>query len=103
MFYAGPQEQIREGATIRERQTIITIPDMTRMSVKVKIHESYIKKIRKGQKVRITVDAFPDQLLEGEGTNVRQHADIGDLALERLVGKRVHGDARLLPLPELLK
>src|SRR6266567_364041 len=70
MFYYGPQEQIREGATIRERQTIITIPDMTRMSVKVKIHESYIKKIRKGQKVRITVDAFPDQLLEGEVTNV---------------------------------
>src|SRR6266516_1681292 len=70
MFYYGPQEQIREGATIRERQTIITIHDMTRMSVKVKIHESYIKKIRKGQKVRITVDAFPDQLLEGEVTKV---------------------------------
>jgi len=32
----------------------------------VRIHESYIKKIKKGQKVRITVDAFPDKLLEGE-------------------------------------
>jgi len=70
MFYYGNQEPIREGATVRERQAIITIPDMTKMSVKVKIHESYIKKVRKGQKVRITVDAFPDQVLDGEVTKV---------------------------------
>ncbi|MEI8289608.1 MAG: efflux RND transporter periplasmic adaptor subunit [Verrucomicrobiota bacterium] len=68
-FY-GNQEPIREGATVRERQSIITIPDMTRMSVNVKIHESYIKKIKKGQKARITVDAFPDTELEGEVTKM---------------------------------
>lgn len=64
------QEPIREGATVRERQAIITIPDLTRMSVNVKIHESYIKKIQKGQKARIVVDAFPDQMLTGEVTKV---------------------------------
>ncbi|MES2568775.1 MAG: HlyD family secretion protein, partial [Verrucomicrobiota bacterium] len=64
------QEQIREGATVRERQSIITIPDMTTMSVRVKIHESYIKKIKKGQKARVTVDAFADKLLEAEVTKV---------------------------------
>lgn len=68
--YYGDQEPIREGATVRERQTIITIPDMTHMAVNVKIHESYIKKIKKGQKARITVDAFPDQVLTGEITKV---------------------------------
>jgi HlyD family secretion protein len=68
--YYSNQDPIREGATVRERQSIITIPDMTRMSVSVKIHESYIKKIRKGQKARITVDAFPDTVLEGEVTKV---------------------------------
>jgi len=70
MFYYGGEERIREGATVRERQAIITIPDTTRMSVKVKIHESYIKKIKKGQKARITVDAFPDEVLAGEVTKV---------------------------------
>src|SRR5206468_13067650 len=70
MYYYGNQEPIREGATVRERQTIITIPDMTKMSVKVKIHESYIKKIKKGQRVRITVDAFPDTILGGEVSKV---------------------------------
>jgi len=70
MYYYGNQEPIREGATVRERQAIITIPDMTRMSVKVKIHETYIKKIKKGEKVRITVDAFPDTILDGEVSKV---------------------------------
>jgi multidrug efflux pump subunit AcrA (membrane-fusion protein) len=69
MFYGG-EERIREGATVRERQSIITIPDMTKMSVRVKIHESYIKKVKKGQKARITVDAFPDKVLDGEVTQV---------------------------------
>ena len=68
--YYGGEERVREGATVRERQAIITIPDMTRMSVNVKIHESYIKKIRKGLKARITVDAFPDETLTGEITKV---------------------------------
>ena len=69
MFYGG-EERIREGATVRERQSIITIPDMTKMSVRVKIHESYIKKVKKGQKARITVDAFPDKVLDGDVTQV---------------------------------
>jgi hypothetical protein len=69
MFYGG-EERIREGATVRERQSIITIPDMTKMSVRVKIHESYIKKVKRGQKARITVDAFPDKVLDGEVTQV---------------------------------
>ncbi len=70
MMYYGDEEHIREGATVRERQAIITIPDMTSMSVNVKIHESYIKKVKKGQKARITVDAFPDKVLDGEVTKV---------------------------------
>jgi len=68
--YYGGEERIREGATVRERQAIITIPDMTRMAVNVKIHESYIKKVKKGLPARITVDAFPDEVLTGEITKV---------------------------------
>jgi multidrug resistance efflux pump len=69
-FYYGGDERIREGGSVRERQAIITIPDLSRMSVNVKIHESYIKKIKKGQKARITVDAFPDKVLTGEISKV---------------------------------
>ena len=68
--YWRNEEQIREGATVREGQTVVTIPDMTKMCIKVKIHESYIKRIQKGQKARITADAFPDRKLEGEVSQV---------------------------------
>jgi len=72
------QEPIYEGATVRDRQTIITIPDMTRMAVRVKIHESHIKKIQKGQKARITLDAYPDQILSGEVSKVSVLPDSGN-------------------------
>jgi multidrug resistance efflux pump len=74
----GNEEPIREGATVRERQSIITIPDMTQMSLKVKIHESQIKKVVKGQKARVQVDAFPDQKLMGEVTKVSVLPDSGN-------------------------
>jgi HlyD family secretion protein len=60
------EEQIEEGATVRERQIIITIPDTTTMSVKVKVHESMVKKVRPGQRVRVRVDSNPEILLEGK-------------------------------------
>jgi multidrug efflux pump subunit AcrA (membrane-fusion protein) len=49
---------------------VITVPDMNRICIKVKIHESYIKRIKKGQPARITVDAFQDRTLEGEVSQV---------------------------------
>lgn len=76
VVYAGSdepwrnREAIEEGATVYERQEIITIPDMTQMAVKVKIHESSIKKIQKGQRAQIELDSYPDQMLTGEVTKV---------------------------------
>jgi len=55
---------------VREGQTILTIPDLRKVCIKVKIHETYIKKIQKGQKVQITADSFPDRKLEGEVSQV---------------------------------
>ncbi|MES2597682.1 MAG: efflux RND transporter periplasmic adaptor subunit [Verrucomicrobiota bacterium] len=56
---------IEEGATIRLRQTILTIPDMSQMGVSVKVHESQMKKVKIGQTVLIRVDAEPGKVLEG--------------------------------------
>ena len=69
IHYYG-EEQIREGATVRQRQAIITIPDMTQMGVNVKIHESYIKKVKAGMAARIRVESFPDRPIQGEVTKV---------------------------------
>jgi len=58
-------EQIEEGAAVRFRQTILTIPNMDEMGVRVNIHESQVKKVRIGQACRITVDAEPGKALSG--------------------------------------
>ncbi len=59
------QERIQEGTSVRERQIIITIPDTSVMQVRSKVHESNIKRVKPGQKVRIRVDAFPEESLTG--------------------------------------
>jgi multidrug efflux pump subunit AcrA (membrane-fusion protein) len=57
--------QIEEGATVRERQKIFSLPDITRMQVNTKVHESQIDKIASGMKARIRVDAFSETELDG--------------------------------------
>jgi HlyD family secretion protein len=63
-------EPIEDGATVRYRQTILTIPDMTQMGAYVAIHESQVKKVRIGQKAVVRVDAEPNRVLEGKVAEV---------------------------------
>jgi len=72
------QEPIAEGATVRERQPILTIPDMTEMAVRVNIHESAVQRVGEGQKVTVRIDAFPNVLLTGVVTKVAVVADSGN-------------------------
>ena len=63
-------EIIREGATVRERQAIITIPDLRQMALTVRIHESQIKRVSVGQPAVVVVDAEPDRPVHGRVTKV---------------------------------
>lgn len=56
---------IEEGATVRLRQTMLTIPDMSQMGVRLNVHESQVKKVRIGQPVKVRVDAEPGKVLDG--------------------------------------
>lgn len=58
--------QIEEGASIYERQNIISIPDPSAMKVEIKVHETWIDKVKVGQKANITVVAFPDKTFTGK-------------------------------------
>ncbi len=71
---------IEEGASVRFRQTLLTIPNMSAMSVAVSIHESQVKKIRLGQPCRIVVDAEPGKTLTGV---LRQMAVLPDSSSSR--------------------
>ncbi len=71
-------EQIRVGTTVRQRQEILSIPDMTQMSVQIKIPESYVKMVDKGQAAKIRLEAEPGRVLDGQVTKVSVLPDSGD-------------------------
>src|SRR6185312_14073694 len=59
------QNQIQEGATVREGQPIINLPNPKHMQVRAKINESKVAHIHKGQRAEIVIDAFPDRPMSG--------------------------------------
>ncbi len=78
-FRRSNEEPIQEGTTVRERQRIITIPDMTKMGVKVNIHESAVNRVAQGQSASLRVDAFPDRKLTGTVDRVAVLADSANM------------------------
>ncbi len=59
------ERRIREGATVFREQSIFILPDLTRMQVKLQIHESVVNKIKPGLPAVMRIDAFPDVQLQG--------------------------------------
>jgi HlyD family secretion protein len=57
---------IEEGASVRERQAIINLPDLERMKIDARIHESRISRVMVGQPVEIEVDAIPGDPYRGK-------------------------------------
>ncbi|HUE15176.1 MAG TPA: HlyD family efflux transporter periplasmic adaptor subunit [Planctomycetaceae bacterium] len=54
-LFSSQSSNIEEGAVVRERQTLIRLPDLTKMQVKVTVHESKVDLIRPGMPARIKV------------------------------------------------
>ena len=59
----GPS--IEEGATVFERQAIINLPNVTKMKVDCRVHESLIGYLREGLPAKIRVDAKHDVIYNG--------------------------------------
>ena len=68
---------IAEGATVRQRQEIITLPDLSTMQVKTAVHESVLDRINPGLRASITIDAFPDARYKGSVKSVAVLPDQG--------------------------
>ena len=72
--------QIEEGATVRERQKIFSVPDLAApMRVNAKVHESMVDRVLLGQAVKVKVDAFPNEVLTGVVRSVAPMADANSL------------------------
>jgi HlyD family secretion protein len=59
--------EIEEGATVHKDQVLLLMPDLSKMQVKVGIHESIVDRIKPGLAARITL---PDKTLDGKVSSV---------------------------------
>jgi len=64
---------IGEGEDVRENQTIIRLPDASRLLVQAKINESRVEQVKAGMICRITIDAIRDVKLEGSVQSVSDY------------------------------
>jgi HlyD family secretion protein len=70
-----PASRIQLGGMCTYQQPVFQLPDLESMQVKVKIHESKVKKIKPGQKAEIRMEAFPGLVLHGTVEKVATLAD----------------------------
>jgi HlyD family secretion protein len=74
-YRGGMQFLVAPGATVRERQVIIWLPNANDMQVKATVNEARVTMVRPGMPVSVRVDALKDELLEGVVTKVNQFAE----------------------------
>jgi HlyD family secretion protein len=60
---------ITEGAVVREQQTLLIIPDVSKMQVKVGIHESKVDRLKVGMPAKVQLQ---DLVLEGEVSDIAE-------------------------------
>ncbi len=73
----GDSEPIEEGTSIRERQSIIILPDNTELMCVVKVQEAMIDKVRVGMPAHISAEVRPNETLTGHVSYVAPVADSG--------------------------
>ncbi len=66
---------VEPGATVREGQAIIRLPDATQMQVKAKVNESQVTLLRSGMKAKIRLDAFGEKIFRGVVTRVNEYPE----------------------------
>ncbi|MFN3189731.1 MAG: HlyD family efflux transporter periplasmic adaptor subunit [Aureliella sp.] len=72
----GAEFVVEEGASVRERQTIIKLPDPSKMQVKAKVNESRITLITPGMPAKIRVSAVQGDML-AQVIRVNKYAEPG--------------------------
>ncbi len=72
----GAEFVVEAGAMVREQQTIILLPDPSKMQVKAKVNESRVTLLQEGMPVRIKVGAVTDEL-NGRVIKINKYAEPG--------------------------
>jgi HlyD family secretion protein len=68
VIYANDDDgdtRIEEGATVRQKQDLFFLPDLSKMEVQTQLHQSVVDRVRDGQTATVRVEALPDARIEG--------------------------------------
>jgi multidrug efflux pump subunit AcrA (membrane-fusion protein) len=72
-----PSSEIKAGTQVQAGQAIFQIVDLQNMRVKANVEETDIPKVKKGQKVMVMLDAYPDQEFRGTVVQVSAKGQSG--------------------------
>jgi multidrug efflux pump subunit AcrA (membrane-fusion protein) len=67
---ANPRRKVRVGDRVTASQGIVTIPEVSRMTVEASLPEAEVHRLKPGQRAEIRLDAFPELRLSGKVARV---------------------------------
>ena len=71
-YYKDPRQRgrnqvvVEEGMSVRQRQELFYLPDLSELEVQIALNESVINRVRVGMKAKVRFEALPDLELDGE-------------------------------------
>ncbi len=57
----GRTSTVAEGVAVRNRQIIMSIPDLRYIQIKTSVHETVVDRVKAGMPAKVHIDAFPDR------------------------------------------
>lgn len=91
--------RVQVGGIVHFQQRLFSLPDLNQLQVRVRIHESAVKKLKEGQTAEIRIDAAPNRVLTGVVQTVATLADARGFWDQRGV-KEYETLVRLTDVPE---
>lgn len=69
------ETDIKTGATVHERQTLITLPNTDSMKVVVSVHEAQVERLQVGMSAKVTIEGLAGQHFTGKISKIAVMAD----------------------------
>ncbi len=68
----GPPIRIEAGMTVRQRQRLFYLPNLSKMEVAAVLHESVVREVKPGMRATVKVEALAGRTLEGHVVSITQ-------------------------------
>jgi RND family efflux transporter MFP subunit len=81
----NPENRLQPGAKVRYHQTLFSQPDLSRMQVRVRVHEARVERLRPGLSAEIRMESLANTLLHGSVTKVETLAELSSYVDEHAV------------------